>query len=400
MVLRKAFKFKLRFKDAAAALPFYRYAGSCRFIWNTALALQIELLEKKKRILSYEEMARKLLRWKKQYPFLKDVPSQALQQRLMDLDKALREAFDPKNPKKFPRFKKKYKAQEAFRYPQGFEITKNRIYLPKVGWVRFFKSREIEGKPKNVTVTLRGGAWFISVQTEMEMAEPIHQSTTAIGVDFGIKRILTLSDGMGFLPINALVKHEYKLKLAQRKLSRQVKKSSNWHKQKRKIQKIHVKIADIRSDWLHRISSHLSKNHALIVLEDLSIKNMSASAKGTVDNPGKNVRQKAGLNKAILDQGWGELKRQIEYKQEWRGGMTLLVDPAYTSQECSACGHISPENRPSQELFYCKKCGHTANADENAAKNVLSRAGHCPAGLVVSNGAVMPSQTGTETVLS
>jgi len=344
-------------------------------------------------------MATRLLQWKKQYPFLTEVPSQALQQRLMDLDKALREACNPKNPKQFPKFRKKYKAQESFRYPQGFEIAENRIYLPKFGWVRFFKSRDIEGKPKNVTVTQRGGDWFISVQTEIITALPLHPSPTAVGGDFGIKRILTLSDGTVFSPINALKKHEHTLRIAQRKQSRQVKRSSNWHKQRRKIQKIHVKIADVRLDWLHRISSHVSKNHALIVLEDLSIKNMSASAKGTVDNPGKNVRQKVGLNRAILDQGWGELKRQITYKQEWRGGMTLFVDPAYTSQECSACGHVSQENRPCQELFYCRKCGHTENADENAAKNVLSRAGHCPAGLVVSNGAVMPSQTGTETVL-
>lgn len=400
MVLRKAFKFKLRLKDAAEAAPFYRFAGSCRFLWNKALALQIERWEKKKRLLSYAEMATKLLRWKKQYPFLQEVPSQALQQRLMDLDKALREAFDPKNPKQFPKFKKKYRTQETFRYPQGFEIIKNRIYLPKYGWVRFFKSRNIEGKPKNATVTHKGGDWFVSVQTETETADPIHPSTTAVGVDFGVKRILTLSDGTGFIPINALATYAQKLTIAQRKLSRQVKKSNNWKEQKRKIQKIHIKIADVRLDWLHRISTHVSKNHALIVMEDLSIKNMSASARGTVDDPGKNVRQKAGLHKAILDQGWGELKRQIKYKQEWRGGMTLFADPAYTSQECSVCGHISPENRPSRDLFYCIACGHTENADENAAKNVLSRAGHCPAGLVVSNGVVKPSQTGTETVLS
>lgn len=199
-------------------------------------------------------------------------------------------------------------------------MVKNRIYLPKFGWVRFFKSRDIVGKPKNVTVTQRGGSWYISLQTEIDTAAPIHPSTTAVGGDFGIKRILTLSDGTGFLPISALKKHEHKLRIAQRKLSRQVKRSNNWQEQKRKIQNIHIKIADVRMDWLHRISSHLSKNHALIVLEDLSIKNMSASAKGTVENPGKDVGQKAGLNRAILDQGWGELKRQINISKIGVGG--------------------------------------------------------------------------------
>ena len=215
-----------------------------------------------------------------------------------------------------------------------------------------------------------------------------------------MKRILTLSDGTSFLPVPKLDYYERKLVIAQRKLARQIKKSSNWKKQKRVIQNIHLKIADVRLDWLHKLSNHVSKNHALIVLEDLSVRNMSASVKGTVEAPGINVRQKASLSRSILHQGLYELRRQIQYKQDWRGGMTLLVNPAYTSQECSVCGHVSSENRPSQELFYCQRCGHTANADENAAKNVLTRAGHCPAGLVVSNGAVMPSKTGTETVLS
>ncbi len=400
MLIRKAYKFKLRFHDESEALPLYRFAGCCRFIWNRALAFQKERLDAGKHVLPYEELTGKLVLWKKQYPFLREVPSQALQQRLKDLDKALCEAFDPRNPKQFPKFKKKYKTQESFRYPQGFEVVKNRIFLPKFGWVRFFKSRDIVGTPKNVTVTLRGGDWFISVQTEIEVPDPVHPSRSAVGCDFGVKRILTLSDGTGYFPVPKLDYYERKLVIAQRKLARQARRSSNWKKQQRVIQKIHIKIADVRLDWLHKLSNHVSKNHALIVLEDLRVSTMSRSAKGTVEAPGTHVRQKASLNRAILHQGLYELRRQIQYKEEWRGGMTLLVNPAHTSQECSVCGHLSSENRPSRELFYCQRCGHTSNADENAAKNVLTRAGHCPAGLVVSNGAVKPSQTGTETVLS
>ena len=399
MLIRKAFKFRLRFSKPSEALPLHRFAGSCRFLWNKALAFQKERLDTGKFCLPYEEMAKKLLTWKKEYPFLKEVPSQALQQRLMDLDQALKEAFDPKNPKQFPRFKKKFKSLESFRYPQGFEIRKNRIFLPKFGWVRFFKSRELEGNPKNVTVSLTGSHWFISVQTEQEVPVPAHPSETVVGCDFGVKRLLTLSSGLGFLPINALQQSLRHLAVAQRKLARQVKGSKNWKQQKRVIRNLHIRIANVRLDRLHRISHYLSKNHALVVLEDLGIKSMSASAKGTVENPGRNVGQKAGLNRAILDQGWGELKRQIQYKQEWRGGRTLLVDPAYTSQECSLCGHISPENRPSRELFYCEACGHTENADENAAKVILSRVGHTRLAWG-SNGAAMPSEPGTETALS
>ncbi|HXY61328.1 MAG TPA: transposase, partial [Nitrospirota bacterium] len=257
MVIRKAFKYRLRLSKPADAVPLYQYAGSGRFVWNKALSLQIERLEKKKRLLSYPEMAKKLLRWKKQYPFLKEVPSQALQQRLMDLDKAIWEGLEPKNPKQFPKFKKKYKSVESFRYPQGFEIKKNRIFLPKFGWMRFFKSREMTGIPKNVTVSLTGKHWYVSVQTETEAEKPVHPSDSAVGGDFGTKRLLTLSNGFSFFAVNALQSYKLKLAAAQRKLARQVKKSSNWKKQKQKIQRIHLKIASIRRDWQHKVSSHL-----------------------------------------------------------------------------------------------------------------------------------------------
>ena len=399
MAIKKAFKFRLRFGKPSDALPFHQFAGSCRFVWNKALSLQKARLDKKKRLLSYPDTAALLVKWKKAHPFLKEVPSQALQQRLMDLDKALAEGLDPKNPKEFPAFKKKYKSLESFRYPQGFEIRKNRIFLPKFGWIRFFKSREIEGTPKNVTVSLSAGHWFISVQTEREVPEPLHPSTASVGGDFGVKRLLTLSSGIGFFPVNALTGSLKKLIIAQKKLSRQVKKSNNWKNQKRVIGKLHSRIANIRSDRLHRISNYVSKNHALVVLEDLRVKTLSASAKGTVENPGTHVRKKSRLNRIILDQGWGELRRQIGYKQSWRGGMMILVEPAYTSQECSVCGHISPHNRPSRELFYCTRCGHAENADENAAKVVLRRVGHTRMACG-SNGASSPSEAGTDTALS
>ena len=126
---------------------------------------------------------------------------------------------------------------------------------------------------------------------------------------------------------------------------------------------------------LHKVSTTISKNHAMIVIEDLQVANMSKSAAGTVSQPGRNVRAKSGLNRAILDQGWFELRRQLEYKQAWRGGQVLAINPAYTSQKCACCGHIAKENRPSQSQFSCLECGYTENADINGARNILA-AGH------------------------
>ena len=120
----------------------------------------------------------------------------------MFLDKALKDAFDKKSPKRFPVFKKKG-MQDSFRYPQGFKITGNVIYLPKIGWIPFFKSRELEGTPRNVTVSRRGKHWFVSIQTEKEVADPVHASKSSIGIDMGVRRFATLSDGIYYEPLNS-----------------------------------------------------------------------------------------------------------------------------------------------------------------------------------------------------
>ena len=128
-------------------------------------------------------------------------------------------------------------------------------------------------------------------------------------------------------------------------MPRNVKFSNNWRNLLKKIQKLHWHIVNIREDYLQKSSCTLSKNHAIVCIEDLSVSNMSRSAKGTIENPGRNVKAKSGLNKAILDQGWGKLKRHLEYKQSWRGGLLVVVPPQYTSQKCSECGYVDSDNR-------------------------------------------------------
>ena len=228
---------------------------------------------------------------------------------------------------------------------------------------------------KNITVSQYCGKWYISIQTEMEVPDPAHPSTSMIGLDAGVAKLATLSDGTVFEPVNSFQKNQKKLARLQRQLSRKVKFSNNWWKQKRKIQKLHAHIKNIRRDYLHKVTTTISKNHAMIVIEDLKVSNMSKSAAGTVSQPGRNVRAKSGLNRSILDQGWYEMRRQLEYKQFWRGGQVLAVPPAYTSQRCSCCGHTAKENRLSQSQFRCQVCGYTANADVNGARNILA-AGH------------------------
>lgn len=179
----------------------------------------------------------------------------------------------------------------------------------------------------------------------------------------GVARFASLSTGEHISPIHSFRKSEQKLKKAQRKLKNKTKFSNNWKKQQIKIQKIHAHIANTRKDFLHKASSAISKNHAIIVLEDLKVKNMSASARGDLDNPGKKVKAKSGLNKSILDQGWGEFSRQLEYKQAWLGGEVLYVNPKYTSQTCPHCFQVSKENRQTQMHFECIVCAYQGHAD-------------------------------------
>jgi putative transposase len=233
-------------------------------------------------------------------------------------------------------------------------------------------SRVIEGEIKNATVSLRGGRWFVSIQTEQEVAEPVHTSTTAAGIDRGVVNLATLSDGTVFEGAKPLKRLLRKLARQQRMLSRKVRFSRNWKKQRDRISRLHIKIADARLDAIHKATTTISKSHALVCLEDLRTQNMTRSARGTVDNPGSNVRQKAGLNRSILDMGWFETCRQLEYKQRWRGGLVILISPHHTSTTCSVCGYRDKGNRLSQSVFDCVACGHTENADINAAKNILA----------------------------
>lgn len=327
MLIRKGFRFRLK-TDAKTDTALARFAGSCRFVWNKALALQKERLAAGEYCLRYSDarqdmqsLSSKLKEWKKEEEtaWLNETHSQPLQQTLMALDRAIKDAFSKTSPKRFPRFKKKGQ-HDSFRYPQGIKLDNARVFLPKIGWVRFHKSREIAGTPKNVTVTRRGAHWFIAVQCEIEIGTPKHPATSMVGIDMGVRRFATLSDGSFFEPLNSFRKLEKKLAREQRKLSRKVKGSANRKKQKGRVSRLHIRIADARNDYLHKLSTTISKNHAMVVLEDLRVSNMSKSAKGTIEEPGRNVAAKSGLNKAILDQGWFEFRRQLEYKQSWRGG--------------------------------------------------------------------------------
>jgi putative transposase len=360
MLRLQAFKFA-RMPSGQQTRNLRQFAGSCRFVYNKALALNTERYEKEDRRLGYAKLCALLLNWKTEHEFLSDVPAQALQQALKNLERGYTNFFQKRAD--FPKFKKKGR-HESFRIPQGFEVDKQngRIKLPKLGWMRYRKSQEVLGEAKNVTVSESCGKWFVSIQTEREVLTPQHPSISAVGMDWGVVNFATLSDGKVVGQCQPLKKFLPKLPKFDRRLARKKKFSKNWRKAKARITRLHTRVANI------------SKSHVVVCVEDLQVQNMSKSATGTKEKPGKRVAQKSGLNRSILDASPFELRRQLEYKTQWNGGLLVPVPARNTSRHCpvsvGGCGHVSAENRQAQANFVCVKCGFSANADWVAAVNV------------------------------
>lgn len=370
MIQRQGYHYRLK-TTPSLRRSFAQYAGACRFAWNKVLAMNEGRYLAGVPRLTYYEAAWLLTQWRhsEEYGWLAAVSIHALQHCLRDLERAYQNLFAGRTAP--PRFRKKF-LSDSFRFPTDFQLDGNRLKLPKIGWMQFWKSREIEGTIKNVTIRRDGNHWTVAFQTERQVETPVHPSTSAVGIDLGITTFAAVSDGTLHPPLNAYRRLQTKLAKAQQRAATKMKFSKNWQKCQMVIRRIQTTIARCRKDFLHKLSTTISKNHAVIVVENLQIGNMSRSARGTVEDPGRNVAQKTGLNKAILDQGWGMFRQMLEYKQAWRGGVVLAVNPRYTSQTCSQCGGVSKLNRVQQALFSCVACGYASHADVNAAQNILA----------------------------
>lgn len=371
----KTFQYRLS-PNKTQEKAFEQWAGHCRFVYNLALEQRIWAWEKQKKSLNYFKQNKELTLLKREANFLKDAPSQCLQETLRDLDNNFQRFF--KSDFGFPRFKKKGKS-DSFRFPQpqpsDAEIVcgKGFVRLPKLGRVRFIASRETayEGRLRNVTVKKRGSHWYLSLNCEIAV-EALENKGSPIGIDRGIARSIQLSDGRNYQLPTSLKKLEQRRRHFQRRLSKKNKFSQNWRKQKQHISRLSERIANIRRDFLHKTSTSITKNHSMIVVEKLMVKNMSRSAKGTMEVPGKNVAQKRGLNRSIMEQGWSLFLGMCKYKASWYGSSVVEVDPRNTSKTCSSCKEVVEGSRESQSRFLCKACGVELNADLNASINILT----------------------------
>ena len=387
LIMKREVTYKYKLKPTKHQEEIFRqWCGSARFVYNHFLDVQKLKLEVKEKIYSKFDLHKQLPGLKSEYEFLKEVGSQTLQAACDDLVLAFQKCFGKQGG--FPKYRNRRK-NTSFRLKQGVKYSEKHLTLPKIGKVRFFNSRSIpqpilgSTKINSATVLKEADGWYISLQFTTNI-QPLPKSENQAGVDVGVKYLYRTNHPNIYCDNPQAFKQvERKIRLLQRKLERICRvngfkrkdtKSNNYYRTVNRLQRAYQKAQRIRLDLQHKESTRLVVMFEKIVVEDLNVKNMTRSAKGTLEEPGKNVKAKSGLNKSILDAAPSQFIGLLEYKCSWYGREFQKVDARYTSQTCSSCGHVAKENRKAQAQFACVHCGYKENADINAAKNILARA--------------------------
>jgi len=384
MAINRGYKFRLYATEEQEAL-FGQYAGVCRLVYNLALEQRRDWWRQHERNglgrITFASQCRELTMLRAEFDWIAAVPNTMQVQALRDLDRAFSNFFSGRSGFPTPR---KRGVNDAFR-SQGKYCSWRKlnakwavVKLPKIGEVKFRLTRDIPGAIKNVTVTHDALGWHVVFSTEVEHEAPDNFGP-AIGVDRGVVHTLALSDGtFRDMPRERLNVLDRRARKQARKLAKCKRGSTRRNAARKALASTKAKMARVRLHWNHERTTEIARTHGIVVLEALKTKSMTASAAGTVEEPGRNVRQKAGLNRAILNNAWFQFETLLAYKLAERGAELRKVNPAFTSQTCSCCGTIDKQSRENQATFHCGHCGHLASADTNAARNIL-RAGIQPA---------------------
>ena len=327
---------------------------------------------------------------KRARPWYSDIQHHVLQQMLRQVDNAFQQFF--KKEAKYPKTKRRGKFR-SFTYPPGdVRFQGNKVRLPGIGWMRFFQSRQFPDgfDVRSVTVRRKADGWYMSVRLQDDsVPSPISPSNVlvAIGADLGINKLVSLSNNETIPNPRFAQKAERKRKILHHRASRKKKGSRKRRKAYQRLARLENKVANQRTDYQWKIANRLTTVANVLVFEDLNIRGMSARCKPKQDEFGKFIRNgqaaKAGLNKAILDASWGELKQKVRIMSEKAGVIFIEINPRHTSQECSQCGYVSPTNRD-KERFLCEACGHFDDADVDAAV-VIRQRGLKELGIILSS---------------
>jgi transposase len=350
-----------------------------RYIWNLAVEQHSHWHPGRKSAPGYLEQCRQLTAARAEHPWLAAGSQTVQQQALRDFTQAMAAFYDPQNPAGRPSWRKAGR-DEGFRIAgrrgRHWDIRRlsrktGEVWVPKAGSVRFRWSRAVPPGAKSYRVTQdRAGRWHVAFAV-IPAPVPAPGNGQVVGIDRGVAVSAALSTGQ-MLHAPGLTAREWaRLRRLQRKLARAQRGSNRRGRAKHAIARLRARETDRRKDWVEKVSTDIARRFDLIRVEDLKIGNMTRSAKGSRENPGRNVRAKAGLNREILRSGWGLLVRRLQDKAP---GRVEKIRPAFTSQRCSACGQVDRGSRESQAVFRCTACGFAGNADVNAAINIA--AGH------------------------
>lgn len=355
MTRTTTYKFKLKLTSVQEE-KLIRWIGVCRYIYNIAKEAR-ECAYKAHGInWSYYDLCKQLTELR-QEDWIKEIPVHTEQDVLERLEMSFKNFFDGRA--KYPKWASKDK-YNSITFKSVKQDTHNRVKLPKIGSVKYFASREMMGDLKRATIIKEVDGFYICITAKQEVSA-CHDAqfceNQAIGIDAGISCFAVTSDGEYIENPRFLKTTLPELRRQQRSLSRKKKGGLNRDRQRQKVAKLHQKVSNQRKDFLHKTSTGLVSKSNTIIVENLNIKGMVRSS----------------LGQAISDVAWGSFQTMLEYKCDRDGRTFLKVNPAYSSQECSVCGHTSKDNRLTQSQFKCVSCGHTANADEDAAKVILGR---------------------------
>ena len=377
----KTYKYKLRLTTAQRC-SFDRWLGSCRYLYNIGLHQRILSYKEVGKSISYHQQAKELVQCKKEeeLSWLKQVPSQTLQAALEQLDRSYQNFFNGLKSGRtvgFPKFAAKYRFK-SFVIKSVKRDTYNRIIIPKLGSIKYYNSRALKGKLKRATIIKESDGWYISIIAELDHVSTPAYESQVVGLDFGVTRFYTLSNGGWVENPRFFQKYQLQKKALQQSLANKTKGSHNWLNAKRQLNRLESKIARVRKDWQHKLSTNLVRRYSGIFLENLNIKGMTKRAKPKLSEDGTKYLPNKGsaksvLNRSILDLAPSQFAVMIEYKCTWEERLFAAVNPINTSRECSACSHTCKENRLSQAAFKCVACGFECNADENAGKNIKGR---------------------------
>lgn len=384
-MIHRAFRFRL-YPSKEQEKTLRQFAGVTRLVYNLALEQRRDFWRQYRAAtggsLNFASQGLQLTELRRQVDWIGAAPSGALQQALRDLDRAFAGFFSGRTSYPTPRRKGSNDSFRIQAHDTGVRTHNGRwgeVRIPNLGWIKFRSTRAIAGRFLSITVRRDALGWHVVFACEIEHEAPANDNP-AIGIDRGIAISLALSNGETFrLPDLAAV--EKRRRRAQRQLARCQRGSKRRRKRVARVARLSARAARIRAAWQHSVSCSIAERFGLVVFEDLKIPNMTTAGRG-----------KRGLNRSIMEQGWGALAFKLAYKLEERGGALVKVNPAYTSQECSACGTIDKASRESQASFACHHCGFTANADHNAAINILRRS--APAMPVEGRGCA-PDEAGT-----